>query len=448
MPMMSRMRTDRATYAPLAALCWALASSGAAAQTAPAASYVVMGPQGAVARTILLGAAQCPEIELGTAAQPMQLRATPDAGDNPRFPVTVCEKPVPPGTPGARIGGQNLPLPPAAVSSITVFGDTGCRIKAARPGPADNEGEGGKFQDCNDAAQWPFRQVSTVAAASRPYLVIHVGDYLYRESPCPPEEGGCRGSPYGDDWPAWKADFFDPAQPLLAAAPWIMTRGNHEICQRGGTGYFRFLDPRLAGDQVPPSCAEQIPPYTVTAGGQPFIVLDSSNAPDAMPSAADIERFAAQFSELQPAPGSWLITHRPIWGVKTEKNKLTDKRQLVLLNETLEKALAASGGTLPRGIELVLSGHIHLWEAIAFEDKRSPQFVLGSGGTELSHALKTELAGLQVAGTKVSFARSEHVWGFTRFTPAEPEGWSARLFDQNGRPRVGCTVADRKVACR
>ena len=69
-------------------------------------------------------------------------------------------------------------------------------------------------------------------AAARPDLVIHVGDYLYRESPCPKNDHGCAGSPYDDSWFTWKADFFVPAAPLLQVAPWIMVRGNHEICKR------------------------------------------------------------------------------------------------------------------------------------------------------------------------------------------------------------------------
>jgi hypothetical protein len=57
---------------------------------------------------------------------------------------------------------------------------------------------------------------------------------------------GCKGSPYGDNWDTWKADFFKPAAPLLAVAPWIATRGNHEICARAGLGFMLFLDPTLA----------------------------------------------------------------------------------------------------------------------------------------------------------------------------------------------------------
>ena len=55
---------------------------------------------------------------------------------------------------------------------------------------------------------------------------------------------GCAGSPFGDNWPTWQADFFAPAQPLLRAAPWVVVRGNHEDCSREGLGWFRFLDPR------------------------------------------------------------------------------------------------------------------------------------------------------------------------------------------------------------
>jgi len=56
-------------------------------------------------------------------------------------------------------------------------------------------------------------------AAAKPDLVIHVGDYLYRESACPPRDSGCARSPHGDDWPTWTADFFAPAAPALLAAP-------------------------------------------------------------------------------------------------------------------------------------------------------------------------------------------------------------------------------------
>src|SRR5690348_9510242 len=105
--------------------CVAFQSAGAFAQPRPEAAFVVLGPQGAVARAIFVGAVECPAIGLDGAAQKMNLRAAADA----RFPVTVCEQLVPPGTRGAAIAGTALPLPRPTLQSMAAFGDTGCRIK-------------------------------------------------------------------------------------------------------------------------------------------------------------------------------------------------------------------------------------------------------------------------------------------------------------------------------
>ena len=104
-----------------------------------------------------------------------------------------------------------LPLPVSDPQRIVVFGDTGCRIK------------GKSLQDCSDPAKWPFARIAAEAARLKPDLVIHVGDYLYRESACPPDFAGCTGTPFGDNWPTWDADFFAPAKPLLVVAPWVMS---------------------------------------------------------------------------------------------------------------------------------------------------------------------------------------------------------------------------------
>ena len=66
---------------------------------------------------------------------------------------------------------------------------------------------------------------------------------IIAKPPVPSDQPGCAGSPYGDNWAVWQKDFFNPAAPLLAAAPWVLVRGNHELCDRGGHGWFRLLDP-------------------------------------------------------------------------------------------------------------------------------------------------------------------------------------------------------------
>jgi hypothetical protein len=162
------------------------------------AAYVVLGSQGSLARGILTGAAQCPAIKIGTASTPMSVRAKPDTGSNPAFPVLVCEALIAPNASSASIEGQVLSLPNTSLKAIAVFGDTGCRLKASKKmlrNEADDDQEPGTFQDCDKQSKWPFSRLSNTLAALKPDLVIHVGDYPYRESPCPKGEQGCKDSP-------------------------------------------------------------------------------------------------------------------------------------------------------------------------------------------------------------------------------------------------------------
>src|ERR1700732_3151734 len=96
------------------------------------AAYVILGSEGTIVRGILTDAAQCPTISIGNVSHPMSIRAKPDTGSNPAFPVLVCEALLPPGATSASLEGQDLPLPKGRLNAIAVFGDTGCRLKAAR----------------------------------------------------------------------------------------------------------------------------------------------------------------------------------------------------------------------------------------------------------------------------------------------------------------------------
>jgi hypothetical protein len=154
------------------------------------------------------------------------------------FPVSSCEYQLPSTATSAVVAGQSLPLPKANPTKIVVIGDTGCRLQT-----------GNGTQSCNDPnpngndTPYPFAAVAALAAAQNPDLVLHVGDYAYRDNACPAGQGyNCGGSPWGFGWDTWQADLFAPGAPLLAAAPWIMTRGNHEQCNRAGQGWYRFLD--------------------------------------------------------------------------------------------------------------------------------------------------------------------------------------------------------------
>ena len=272
-----------------------LSAFGSPAFAAP--SWVQLGPQGPEIRAIAEDG-HCPSVEIDGEARQTRARAPADAA----FPVTVCRVAVPEGSVRASLGGHALPLPHGEPRRILIFGDTGCRVK------------GLLVQDCRDPRLWPFATIAAKAAAFHPDLVIHVGDYYYRESPCPPLHDECVGSPYGDKWDTWRAEFFDPAQPLLASAPFVFVRGNHESCSRGGLGWFRLLD----AAPEPLACPAQAAPFRVTLGDLNLYVLDSADTVDVSAPAVAVAGFASQLQALAPdlahRPG-WILTHRPIWGL-------------------------------------------------------------------------------------------------------------------------------------
>src|ERR1700741_4107213 len=124
------------------------------------ARWVQLGPGGAAETRAVVSGNTCPAA--------MQPRAAASAD----FPLE-CAAPA--------------AAPKPAPERILVLGDTGCRIK------------GSLVQPCNEPTQWPFAALAQAAAKCKPDLVIHVGDYLYRETPCPAGNTGCAGTPYGDN---------------------------------------------------------------------------------------------------------------------------------------------------------------------------------------------------------------------------------------------------------
>lgn len=412
--------TPRIALLALALLAAACATARPASE-GPAAAWVEMGPGGGALVRAVTEAASCPPLIVDGAAQPMQVRAASDGGS---FPVTVCEAPLRPGASGVSAGGLALTAPVREPRRILVVGDTGCRMKA----PSD-------FQACNDPAAWPFARVAARAAAWKPELVIHVGDFHYRESACPAGNAGCAGSPIGDTWAAWRADLFEPGAPLLRAAPWVMIRGNHESCSRAGQGWFRFLDPR----PLPAACTDDTGPYLIPLGQIALAVIDSSPASDDSAPPADVARYAGQLDQLaamKPAY-TWLATHRPVWGV------VGFNGQIGTGNATLQ---AAMRGRLPASLSLLLAGHIHLFEGLAFEPRRPPMLLVGNGGTALDQPVAQPLVGMTIDGATVTTGKTFGSFGYATLEPAG-SGWRARVYDVNGAVVTECTVGSGTMTC-
>jgi predicted phosphodiesterase len=411
--------------------------------------WLTLGNDGQVlARTVV--ASTCPQIRIDGKQRPMTARVAPGSPTNakantpPANQRLVCEADVS-GAKTVFIGGVALKMPPANPQRIVVLGDTGCRIKTeADP---DHDGETTKVQDCNSASQWPFKAVAKAAAAARPDLVVHVGDYIYRESACPPNQSAdCGGSPWGDNWATWEADFFAPARSLLAAAPWIFVRGNHEICSRAGHGWFYYLD--AAPYTQNNFCEDNTAARTIKQGAFQALLLDSSSAPDADPSAAQVAHFSTQLKAVSNLSNAWLLSHRPIWAVKAgEKGQRANLRPL---NATLQAAWAAAPVA---GVDMVVSGHTHLFELLSFAPSAArplpPQVVVGNGGTDLAHQIKAALTGQTIGNATVASGISVDDFGYALFTPTPGgPGWQLRLSDTKGKKKLSCSIAGIKASCK
>ncbi|MBI3695753.1 MAG: metallophosphoesterase [Acidobacteria bacterium] len=383
--------------------------------------WVQMGTAGAVIARAITSESSCPNITFGSQSQAMQVRARPSL---PAYPVLSCEAVIPPGTVSASIDGQPLPLPKANPQRILVIGDTGCRQR------------GTDHQACNDPNEWPFPRVAGSAAAWRPDVIVHVGDYFYREEPCPVGFTGCVNTPTGYNWDSWNADFFTPANPALAAAPWVFVRGNHEDCNRAWEGFFRFLDPHPFAAMCPP----YTDPVSISIGAVQLFVMDDSAANDTVGDLAQADQYAPQFDMLRRAagPNTWLLMHRPLWGI----GAVQGLPATTVSNATMQ---FASRNNLPSGVALVLSGHGHFFEALNFIPERAPQLVVGNSGA-LLYPLPSVRPGASVGGAMVSSGTTFSTFGFTTFEPAT-SGWTATPRDVNGLPQMVCSVANRAITC-
>jgi predicted phosphodiesterase len=381
-----------------------------------------------IARVVTTG--ECPSLEVDSRFVPMLTRSKPQE----KFPVTSCEAVVPEGVRSIQVKDQNnreaeyvaLPVPTHHPKKIVVVGDTGCRIKFAN-------GKG-LVQDCNNAADWPFPKIMEVAAKYKPDLVIHVGDYLYRETPCPrdPKTGQelakCAGSPWGYGWDAWKADLFKPAEKLLAVAPWIFIRGNHELCSRAGEGWFRYLDPRVYSAV----CTDRTESYRVVLGNLNMAIMDSSAADDNKAEPQAVDYYSNQIARVEAGQKSdWILTHRPFWGLVSYKDSVTS------VNATLQESARKMGLMVTGGpVDLVLAGHIHLYEAFTFEDAGPSQVIVGNGGTELDYPVLSKgpkgFKGTQMDSRKVKTASIYRDFGFLTLESGKNGDWIASARKETG----------------
>ena len=429
-------------------------------------AFVALGENGQPVARVITSADTCPTLTLDTRQVPMHLRAgpstepqrptasAPDLSKPSAFPVRVCDLPVLAGTHRVTLGDRKLPLPPRHINRIVVIGDTGCRLKA----------KDDAWQACNDPDQYPFAQIAAKAAAWKPDLVVHVGDYLYRENPCPGSHSGCAESPWGYGWDSWNADFFGPGEALLAAAPWALSRGNHENCARAGQGWWRLLDPRplVAGrdcnDPASDVTGDYSPPYAIPLGkGAQIVIMDLSHAgtdkidpndPRA-PQYRETARMLAQMSSGKIF--TFAVDHYPFLGIAA-KTRANGTVKLMPGNKALQPLFAeVNRSMMPKGVDVLLAGHIHLWEQVDFAGRQPSQFVAGFSGTQedvVPMPRKLPAGVTPTPGTPVhGFDAIVASFGFMTLERSGRRSWRANVFDKDGELMHQCSIEGRRSHC-
>lgn len=357
-------------------------------------AWVALGGEGPVARAIVESGNPCPPIEVD--AQPMSPGMRVRTDDPPRGfeSIRVCELLVADTTRTVTIGSHptvRLPDRTSTLGRVVVIGDTGCRSQ--QQVGCETTGE----------KPWLFPAVARAAAAEKPALIVHVGDYHYREK----QDTRCESDPSvtdGDCWASWKADFFAHAGAtgLLTRAPWVFARGNHETCDAPGVsarawrGWYLLLDTHAVDPDNPPwtVCDPYSSAYKLSVGRRDLWVMDSSALSSTQDEAprdrscpasrrgsqqryCDYVRQLGEMNDAfgaQGSPPGWLVLHHPFWAM-TAYGTVSDT-----LRAAWQEATTAN---LESHLEVMLAGHIHLFEYLSFDDARPAQLIFGGGGTAL-----------------------------------------------------------------
>ena len=412
------------------------------------------GTNGACPLLTVNGTASRMTLRVAPATAPLRTTASAPADSKPsEFPVSVCEATLPATATSAAIGTQALPLPKATPQRIVVLADTGCRLKKA-----DNA-----WQACSDTEAWPLASLAATAAGFNPDLVLHIGDYHYRENACPPDIAGCQGSPWGYGWDTWQADLFKPAAPLLAKAPWVVVRGNHEECARAGQGWARFLDTRpydatrSCDDPANDATGNYADPYAVSlGGGSQVIVFDSAKAGKTALATNDPQFIAYQkqfqtVATLAAKPGmttTIFTNHHPILDFAPVAGANPAPGNLAL--QSVMSNLNAQA-YYPPGVQVALHGHVHDFQAINFASAHPATIVSGNGGDNLDVALPDPLPGGSVPAPGTTIDRITHhaSFGFLVMDrrAAPSTGWQFKAYSKAGKLMATCDQTGNTLAC-
>jgi 3',5'-cyclic AMP phosphodiesterase CpdA len=248
----------------------------------------------------------------------------------------------------------------------------------------------GDIADCGtDGLQPPVAQHTAALVEPTDTLVLTLGDNAYPVG-APREFAGC----FHDTW----GRFGDRLRP----AP-----GNHEYMTPGAAGYFDYFGERAGPDRRGW--------YSFDVGDWHVISLNSMA--DAQPGSAQYDWLEADLAANAGALCALAVFHHPVFSSAPRGN---DPRMAAVFARLYQA-----------GVELVLSGHDHVYERFApqdpqgrFDERGVRSFTVGTGGARL-YALR--------AARPNSEFRDNTTHGVLRLTLA-PDGYRWEFVPVGGGP--------------
>lgn len=318
---------------------------------------------------------------------------------------------------------------------IAVLGDTGCRLKEW-PG-------GGAYQNCRNGSDWVFPQLAQSVERENYELLIHTGDYHYREH-CSRAECAEITESVGYNWATWWDDFYGPAQGLLKKTPWLTMRGNHEDCERAHAGWAPLSAIRSGFT----GACESIEPYQwIEMGDLVFINFDNADFEDRLPMnemlrqkwLPHLQAISKRIGAAKQRGGAekefWLLAHIPAYAFVPDLKTA----EPVAITDNFSSLLKASG--LLKKIDYILSGHIHNQQIVP-RSSAPLQLIVGNSGTAL------DAFGRILNTSKViSTTDTRQSYGYTLLERQGLRDWKIVLKDTGGDTVMSCSVKAHRVFC-
>lgn len=316
---------------------------------------------------------------------------------------------------------------------IAIIGDTGCRLKETKIHSL--------YQNCADPKAWPYPKLIEQVAKEKPDLIIHLGDYHYREQCSKGKKCEKMTTAAGYGFAPWQKDFLEPSQPAFRGVPWIIARGNHEDCERAYLGY-RSL---LVAEDWNQECIPYEEPQLIQWKDLTIVVLDTSTISD-LPITSDAtdkiwaERFSVIEKKLAEIKSKhvWIVTHKPFYGLTSLGSAFAP------INMNLRKYLDAT--KLGKRVELLLAGHVHSSQLVQVAGMPL-QVVLGNGGAILEKGGKSVSSGnLNLIGyDKAKIITRD--FGYAMIQEKKQGDYSLEFYSAGGALLASCSLKNKGAGC-